>query len=195
MLLQLIQMTNEKKQKTVLINFTGYKTNKNFPTDDKCVICLRHLDSEKMSETLSLSHESCSLNNLSSHTHMKTHGSLNINNSEFSGDPNISTSPDGGVMTSGGVTGTTRKSRSVSWSNMYKQKLFSGTSALSGIAKQTRKQRVVKMRNCPHSYHSECIKQWMKTNNSCPLCKTRVNSRMLLTFHPHSSPYFSIVTV
>ena len=154
-----------------------------------------------MSETLSLSAESCSLFNLSSPTQSKNHGSLTINNELESnitsggGDPSNSAAE--GVITSGGNTvegpGGTRKSRSVSWSNMYKQRIFSAT-ALSGIGKH-KKQRVVQMRNCSHSYHSDCIKQWMKSNNSCPLCKTRVNSRMLLTFHPHSSPYFSIVTV
>lgn len=27
---------------------------------------------------------------------------------------------------------------------------------------------------CKHVYHSKCIKQWLKNNKSCPICKTEV---------------------
>jgi len=29
--------------------------------------------------------------------------------------------------------------------------------------------------NCNHCYHKNCIKQWLRNNEICPLCRTRVD--------------------
>ena len=30
---------------------------------------------------------------------------------------------------------------------------------------------IIKLPNCNHFYHAECILKWLKTNNSCPMCR------------------------
>ncbi|KAJ6353532.1 hypothetical protein OIU76_002530 [Salix suchowensis] len=30
--------------------------------------------------------------------------------------------------------------------------------------------------SCKHSYHSECINNWLKINKACPVCNTEVSS-------------------
>lgn len=32
----------------------------------------------------------------------------------------------------------------------------------------------VKMNQCEHIYHESCIKEWLKINNLCPLCRKDV---------------------
>ncbi|XP_047312915.1 uncharacterized protein LOC124916229 [Impatiens glandulifera] len=34
------------------------------------------------------------------------------------------------------------------------------------------------MQHCPHQFHYGCIKNWMKINNSCPLCREPILSCM-----------------
>ncbi|XP_047331811.1 uncharacterized protein LOC124935422 [Impatiens glandulifera] len=34
------------------------------------------------------------------------------------------------------------------------------------------------MHHCPHQFHYGCIKNWMKINNSCPLCREPILSYM-----------------
>lgn len=33
--------------------------------------------------------------------------------------------------------------------------------------------------HCKHSYHSECIKQWLQKNNTCPYCRSAVSTQTL----------------
>ena len=32
--------------------------------------------------------------------------------------------------------------------------------------------------NCGHTFHSECINSWIKTNNVCPICFTKWNKNI-----------------
>ena len=33
--------------------------------------------------------------------------------------------------------------------------------------------------DCHHKYHDKCIKQWMKKNNTCPICREIINEEFL----------------
>lgn len=38
--------------------------------------------------------------------------------------------------------------------------------------------------NCEHSYHFQCIKQWVSQKNFCPVCKQQVAARHWVTHNP-----------
>ena len=160
-----------------MITVSGYRRNKNFPSEDKCVICLRSLDPDKLSDTIASFDASKSF-----------FGNKLSKSQRYGSYSQTTTSADAHQL----AESSRPTSKSVSWTNLYAQRIFASSSS-GGIHRKVPK--VVKMKNCSHSYHDECIKKWMRTNNTCPLCKTKVNTRMLLTFHPHNSPYFSIITV
>lgn len=33
----------------------------------------------------------------------------------------------------------------------------------------------IRITSCQHNFHNECLTQWTRTNNSCPLCRTQFN--------------------
>ena len=37
--------------------------------------------------------------------------------------------------------------------------------------------------NIKHYFHHDCIEQWMKTNNVCPLCRKEINRDELNKFN------------
>ena len=32
---------------------------------------------------------------------------------------------------------------------------------------------------CNHSYHKECLKKWLKYNNSCPICRLEIDNDII----------------
>lgn len=36
---------------------------------------------------------------------------------------------------------------------------------------------VVRLLNCPHLFHSTCIREWYTYKNSCPICRTDITSK------------------
>lgn len=36
-----------------------------------------------------------------------------------------------------------------------------------------------KLNPCGHQFHRKCIKQWIRTNNTCPLCRIQINQEQL----------------
>lgn len=44
--------------------------------------------------------------------------------------------------------------------------------------------------NCEHSYHFQCIKQWVAQKNFCPVCKQQVAARHWVT-----QPYYCLASI
>ena len=38
-------------------------------------------------------------------------------------------------------------------------------------------QKVRKIKFCPHYFHSECIQDWVKVNETCPNCKLELSKK------------------
>lgn len=36
------------------------------------------------------------------------------------------------------------------------------------------KNKSVYLKNCEHQFHDSCIKEWLKNNNSCPICRSEI---------------------
>lgn len=42
-------------------------------------------------------------------------------------------------------------------------------------------QRVIEFKKCPHSFHADCLKDWLKIKNTCPLCKMNKKEEIGIT--------------
>jgi hypothetical protein len=66
----------------------------------------------------------------------------------------------------------------ISWNYMhffYRKRRRSGTSDSSKcVICQDSLSGAVKMLTCEHSFHMDCIKEWLKVKKSCPVCRKDV---------------------
>ena len=47
----------------------------------------------------------------------------------------------------------------------------------------------VKLRNCSHSFHRECLNQWFRRSVHCPVCRNDIRERPLNQNNEHSGPH------
>jgi len=50
-------------------------------------------------------------------------------------------------------------------------------------------ENVVKLVPCKHYYHKKCIDQWRRNNNTCPSCRSVIESTEIKNIKSHFKPY------
>ncbi|KPI87140.1 hypothetical protein ABL78_3793 [Leptomonas seymouri] len=54
------------------------------------------------------------------------------------------------------------------------EELSVAASASADVAPVSANRISVRLLNCPHAFHKSCIKQWLRNNKTCPVCKQEV---------------------
>ena len=53
---------------------------------------------------------------------------------------------------------------------------FKDKSCIICLSEYSMKDLIIKI-PCTHEYHNECIIEWMKKNNTCPICRNFIEER------------------
>ena len=52
---------------------------------------------------------------------------------------------------------------------------------------------IIKLNNCKHIFHKNCIWEWQKNNNSCPLCRKNICNFYFVKHNPFPFVYKKII--
>lgn len=42
--------------------------------------------------------------------------------------------------------------------------------------------KTIKTKECGHTFHADCLNQWITKNPSCPYCRTKLKTKRVLLF-------------
>lgn len=44
-------------------------------------------------------------------------------------------------------------------------------------------QKIINLPKCTHHYHEDCLKEWLKYNGNCPICRNSVQKQLFTEFY------------